>query len=902
MIIRKVNIISFAGIKNKVIMFDKGVNLIYGDNEAGKSTIQSFIKIWLYGMSNYKGKDYNLNERLKYFPVDGGGISGELYISVKEKEYIIKRTFGRSKKEDTSIIIDAITGEEASYISKEEPGRYFFNINRSTFINTLFIGQLAVDIKKDKEEEIVDKILNSIGIDEGQVSVDTALSKLKKYKKDISNIRKSGELDLLNEKINNLNNEKFEAYNLSNHNLENEELLIRLNEEKKILNQEINNLDIYKRFLKKSNLKKEFQKINEYFQKKQELKNKENYINKLLTYNDEIINSDCIKDLREEHSLYLAILNSAKEEKIEIDKIEEKIQILKTPLDKYYYVEQLPEDILTILERLKIRREVLKEKVDINKSIEDEIIYLKLKEKEARNIVGNAVLIDDFREEVVNELNEYERNLRELKYIIENNKNNINNKLYNFLIVLTVLSIILGSVINIGQIKLLLYISSIVILIFLIVNIYNSKNRKYENMKIEKTKSCIKKVEKNLDLYCNKLEVNNYEELIKKLKIYNDYVNLKEKILGKINEKLVQKELLNLDKAINEFEDIDNEINNYLEISNISNLELLITKINEYKELLKEIDILQLELRSLKNNLNKTNAQLQMRYNNITRKLSSIGFKNINILDVQELLNELEEKLDLRDEIRNNLISVEETYSALVSNKDIEVIKQEISNIINTDVKYSYKNEEEIDLAIKSKNLRLLEVEKHIKDIENEIKNRFNGKRTITAIEEEIREVESKIFKSKIHMKATDISIELLREAYNDIRGDFGPILNNNVTKSFNTFTDGKYSSVLVSDNYEMKVRNNNDIIQADILSNGANDQLNLSLRLAFIKMIFKNKSIPIYLDDAFIQYDDKRIERVIKYLVNEDFGQCIIFTCQKREESVLARSKVKYKYIKLVN
>ena len=66
--------------------------------------------------------------------------------------------------------------------------------------------------------------------------------------------------------------------------------------------------------------------------------------------------------------------------------------------------------------------------------------------------------------------------------------------------------------------------------------------------------------------------------------------------------------------------------------------------------------------------------------------------------------------------------------------------------------------------------------------------------------------------------------------------------------------------------------------------------------------MIFRDKDVTLYLDDAFIQYDDKRIERVIKYLVNEDFGQCIIFTCQKREESVLARSKVKYKYIKLVN
>ena len=59
----------------------------------------------------------------------GEAISGELSILHENKEYIIRRKFGRTKKEDVSIIIDAITGEEISFINKDEPGRYFFNIN-----------------------------------------------------------------------------------------------------------------------------------------------------------------------------------------------------------------------------------------------------------------------------------------------------------------------------------------------------------------------------------------------------------------------------------------------------------------------------------------------------------------------------------------------------------------------------------------------------------------------------------------------------------------------------------------------------------------------------------------------------------------------------------------------------
>ena len=901
MIIKKVNIIAFGGLKDKIISFDNGMNIIYGENEAGKSTIQAFIKIWLYGMSNYKGKDYKQNERLKYMPTTGETISGELYVEFKSKDYIIRRTFGKSKKEDTSLVIDAITGEEVNYISKEEPGKYFFNINRATFINTLFIGQLGVEVRKDKEEEIIDKIANSIGIDDGQVSVDVAIVKLNKYKKSISNVRKNGYLDILNERYSNLLSERYEAYNLSNHNLDNEELLINMNLEKKSLNSEINNLEIYKKFLKKTKLKKEFEEITQYFKKKQELKNKEKYINKLLTYNDEFINYEFIKELREEYSLYLSMLDTEKLEKEVIQEKEEKLKELKIPLDRYDYIEQLPKNVLNILEKLNIRKEVLKEKVDINKSIENEIEFLNLKEQEAKKIIGDALIINDFREAIGITINNYEEKLKELKILMEDdNRNKSNNLFYGFLLVVSLLSIILAIFVNNNILSVILYMIFSITSLFLLFNIYINKNGK--NKKIDIIKREINKLEKDLDYYCSTLKISSYKELFKKLKIYDDYTKLKIKINEKINEKLSQRELLSLEKAIDEYDIINSEIEGYLNISSANNLGELIDEINKYQEASKGLDILEIELKNLKSGLEKTKEQMEIRERKIRVKLGSIGFENIKLLEVEDILKELEEKLELRDEINRDLASVEEAYSALTKGKNIDLIKKDLSDVINIDFKYSYKNEEEIDSVIKDKNLRLLEVEKSIKDIENEIKNRFNGKRTIPDIEEEIKKIEDETREKVKELKASSIAMESLQEAYQEIRDNFGPTLNKGVIDSFGRFTDGKYNDVMVADNYEMKVRNENNIMKADILSNGANDQLNLSLRLAFIDMIFKSKDVSIYLDDAFVQYDNKRLEKTMKYLVNQNFKQCIIFTCQNREESILSKNNIEHKYIKLIS
>lgn len=901
MIIKSVNINSFGGIKNKKINFSKGLNIVYGENEAGKSTIQSFIKIWLYGFSSYKGKDYKLNERIKYTPNDGDNISGELNVIHEDKEYIIRRTFGRTKKEDSSIIINSITGEEVQYINKEEPGKYFFNINRSTFINTVFIGQLGVSVKKDKEEEILDKLSNSIGSEEGQVSVEVAFSKLYKYKKSISNIRKSGSLDVLKNKYGDLLSERYEAYKLSNHNIENEENLIKLNEEKLNINKEISNLEIYKKYLKKIKIKKEYQEITEYFKKKEKLRNEQFSINKDLTFNDEVINNIFIENVKEDYSMYLNLLDIVNDEEERICVKEERLIELKVPLREYYYINNLPKDILSKLEGLKIKNEMLTEKYQINESIKNEIEFLNLKKKEAENLIGSAIEIKNFKEDLESLLLIYEEELKKLKSIMEEESDKPQNNIFLIsLVVIFFISIILGIIIDNSNFKVLLYTISLGILIFIGFNFYINKKGSNKEKTSFLLKGNIEKIEIKLNEYCSKLQVNNYSELVNKLSIYKNYLELEEKINRKINEKLSQRSILDLDSAMDERENIKEEINNYLRIASVDSIDKLIKEIYKYKEDFKEVNNLEIELNNLKSSLNRTKEQLLIREEKLKRNLESIGFKNINISEIDEIIKEIEEKIKKRDEVSKSLASVEEAYSALTKGKDINKIKEELGDVININFNYSYENEDEIDEVIKEKNIRLVDVEKKLKDIENEIKNRFIGKRTIPVIEEEIKEVESNIEKYETQLKASYVVSEVLTEVYDEIRSSFGPILNSNVITSFKEFTDGKYNEVMVSDNYEMKVKDDKSIMAAEALSNGANDQLYLSLRLAFVEMIFKNKDIPICLDDTFIQYDDKRLERTIKYLIKEGFEQYIIFTCQKREEVVIRNNSISHKYIKL--
>lgn len=916
MIINKIHIISFAGLKDKTIDLTDEINLIYGENEKGKSTIQNFIRIWLYGMNSKRSKDIKNNDRVRYMPVNGDKIRGELYVSHNGRKYIIRRSFGTTKKEDISEVLDAESGEVVLNIPKDEPGEYFFNVNSSTFVKTLFIGQLGVSISKDKEEEIIDKAANLLGSGEEKVSVQKALEKLEVIKKSLTTSRKTGELDLLRNKYNLLVEERYEGYKLSEDNIEKEQTLINLKEKREELRKELKNLEIYKKYMKKIKLQKEYEEITEYLKKREELIKKERYIEESISSKNGVIDEGLLNDIKDENSLYLSILDMYREAEEKLSNSKEIYMGKKNEFKDIFFIEDLSIEDKNKFIKSVMEQETLNEKIKRYDSLVNDINTINNDIQKKKEYIGSAIKFNEIREEVGKLLEKYEDQLKELKFKIEhyshsskdkNISNKINSRHKYTNIFATIVSILLLLSMTIFRNNLILIIPLLGLLIFLIfksitlkIEIKSTGKLNNNIFSIDKLEEAINEIEKEIFRYTKVVEATSYEDFIRKIKLFDEFILYEEKQNIKITEKEIQLSIIDIKSVKNNYRINDEYINHILDLAQTSDVNEVILMLSKYEKVNKEILSIKIDIEKEEESIKKLDKELFIREKRIREKLEFIGLEDIDLFNLEEKLLEIKEKINQRYEIIRSLKSIEETYKVLTKDKDIETIKEDLKDIINENINYTYSSEEEIDKQVSSKSNELIEIEKTIKDVENDISNRFIGKRFIPQIEEDIEVVKENINKLEMTLKATELAIEKMNEALREVRGNFGNILNSNVVSYFKELTAENYDDVMVSDSYEMKVRKGAEVLPGAILSNGANDQLYLSLRLAFIYMIYKDMEFPVILDDAFMQYDDNRTEKAIDLIVRCKFKQLIIFTCQGREESILINKNIESNYIYL--
>ncbi len=146
MIITKLEIISFGKFSNKVMEFSDELNIIFGNNESGKSTIISFIYAMLYGFGDNRGKTLSLRE--KYTPWNGGVCEGKITVLTDDGKHIcIYRKAGNVKKYDILRVYDADTGEEVQ-INPEN----IIGVGQDTFFKTICIKQLSSAFEGNNDE------------------------------------------------------------------------------------------------------------------------------------------------------------------------------------------------------------------------------------------------------------------------------------------------------------------------------------------------------------------------------------------------------------------------------------------------------------------------------------------------------------------------------------------------------------------------------------------------------------------------------------------------------------------------------------------------------------------------------------------------------------------------------
>ena len=289
--INNLKINSYGKIKNKEINLKNGINIIYGKNEAGKSTLLNFIFNSFYGISkNKKGKIFSDFE--KYKPQEGDEFSGKIEYELDTNErYEIFRDFNKKNpkifnenSEDISnqFNIDKKTGNEFFYEQTK--------VDEDLFISTVGILQKEVELEKNNQNFLVQKLANLVGTGEDNVSYKRAIERINKKQLDEVGTERSREkpINIVNRKIDELENKKniLEEYKNKKYEIDDEENnLINIQNELKNTNSYFKELKIFlenqkieqeKINLKENLIEENNNKINNLNIELNEIKNTEN--------------------------------------------------------------------------------------------------------------------------------------------------------------------------------------------------------------------------------------------------------------------------------------------------------------------------------------------------------------------------------------------------------------------------------------------------------------------------------------------------------------------------------------------------------------------------------------------------------------------------------------------------
>ena len=288
--INKIKINSYGKLKNKEIELNNNINIIYGENESGKSTLLKFILNIFYGISkNKKGKE--ISDFEKYKPWNSEEFSGKLLYELDNKnKYEIYREFNKRNP-----IIFNENGEDISKefnIDKNKGSEFFYEqtgINEEMFTATSVAMQKEIKIGKETQSVLIQKISNLLGTGEDNISYNKALEKLKKRQLEKIGTERSKEkpLNIIQNKIekNTQKINELKKYENIQYEIEQEKNELKNQIKKDEIKNEL--IKEIKKIKEKENLEKEKIKIKENIN--EENKNKINILkNKIEEKEDEL--------------------------------------------------------------------------------------------------------------------------------------------------------------------------------------------------------------------------------------------------------------------------------------------------------------------------------------------------------------------------------------------------------------------------------------------------------------------------------------------------------------------------------------------------------------------------------------------------------------------------------------
>ena len=264
---------------------------------------------------------------------------------------------------------------------------------------------------------------------------------------------------------------------------------------------------------------------------------------------------------------------------------------------------------------------------------------------------------------------------------------------------------------------------------------------------------------------------------------------------------------------------------------------------------------------NLKNQIIDLNLKIKTNEAQLNKLLVQAQVKSLAELDKRRQLFLEQEKIKLQlATLKNNLASDLKELQTYRQNHELD---QELSKINDQIIRQNRQvNEKQQAIAdVKAKQNNLADSDAV-----------FNSNQQLANLKAQLRQESTEYLSDLIVTNWISRSLDLASN-------ERFPKMLSSAKEYFGLLTNGRYHDLDFEKGLTVKNKNNKKV-KVQYLSRGTSEQLYFALKLAFVEQIADEISLPVLIDDAFVNFDQQRIDNIINLLeLLSQKTQVIIFT-----------------------
>ncbi len=834
----------FGRFTNTRIRMEEGLNLIFGENEAGKTTLQHFIVGMLYGffVATARRKTYT-DDYARYAPWNSDAVYGGTMICEKDgQRYRIQRVF--QKEKESVVIFDADSGEDISGLFPydsvtrlRDPGPVLCGVSRTVFCNTANVAQLEISPQGDFSGAWEDQILSLTETADSSLSLQSVCKALDDRADAIgSPKRRKTPYGQAAERMDELQQELVEAE--------------RAQQTITQLRQRVQELQVLKD-------QQEAKQQQEAQSKWAEQLSKANIIRSRIEEVEQLIKE---KDGLEDPDLIQQQIGAIQQAKQNLNR--EETGFVKwdgrlKEINQRYLAQPIRMQDLKVLDHcLNLAKNSLGSRE--TRQLRDE-----LQRKQSEFIAIPHISSNELMEALV----EYE------SWDDEINQNGFSMKLMIFLIGL----FLAGFGIALGWIMdAYFYIGAVIGALLVIVSFFISSAKKEAQEAREEQEQILERC-----------AMNSYEEL----KANCDDIQKRE---DQRLELMTQIELLamRLKKVSDENPQRMEELNRYA-AKLTKNPEAvwdedLEEQVKYARELCVEFEEMSAQRNEEQQKIIQRHQEVDSMEEELQRKLSALGIEEFS----DEAFQKLRERRREREQAAMELQLQQQLLKECLGNLTYEELQAKIH----------MQERSEAGAYLDGENFDYRSVLEELAQLQGKLSTMEQFQRPAGEIKEEYKALQEQCISYQNTLDAIILAKHRLQKVSSSINKDMSPVLGKRLSTIVEKLTNGKYSKVLLSRDLHIRLEDpkSGQLVPITALSRGTMDLIYLAMRMELLKVISTDNVLPMLLDDSFVQLDDLRTANLLNYLAGNRQGQVMLLTCHNREESILKAQSVPYHRITL--